>query len=234
MIAENISFYAAFTLGLLSFFTPCVLPLIPAYFTFITGMSLDEMAEGHTEVRKKVIISTIAYVSGFSFVFTLAGAAVSAIGQIAFQYSDYIRIAGGIVILILGLHLTGIFRISKLDFEKRYHFNEKPLHFFGTFLVGMAFAAGWSPCISPMLGSIFAIAAQEGSVTKGTALLAIYSAGLAIPFLLMSVFINYMLVFIKKATKYVRYVNLTTGLLLLVIGVVLLMDKVNYFTTLLL
>lgn len=228
MFVENVSYFAALAAGLMSFLSPCVLPLIPAYFTFITGLSLDELTENDsTAVRRQVILSTLAYVLGFSFVFILMGAAVSTLGELASRYSDYIRIAGGIIIIILGIHLLGIFKISKLEFEKRIHFQQKPLHIFGTFLVGMAFAAGWSPCIGPMLGSILAIAAQEGSLSHGIVLLSIYSAGMALPFIIMSVFINYMLVIIGKATKILRYVNVVSGLLLIMIGILLLMNKMN-------
>ncbi len=192
---------------------------------------MDELtAENNSGIRKKVILSTLAYVLGFSFVFILLGAAASTMGQIAVQYSDYIRIAGGIVIIILGIHLTGIFKISTLEFEKRFHFRDKPLHMFGTFVVGMAFGAGWSPCIGPMLGAILALAAQEGSVAKGIALLSVYSAGMALPFIIMSVFINYMLGFIRKATKIVKYVNITSGIMLIIIGVILLLNKMTFFT----
>ena len=231
MFEENVSYIAAFGIGLSSFFTGCVLPLIPAYFTFITGMSLDELtAEDISGIRKKVILSTLAYVSGFSFIFISLGAAASTLGSVTAQYTDYIRIAGGIIIIIFGIHLTGIINIPALQFEKRFHFHDKPLHFFGTFVVGMAFAAGWSPCIGPYLGSILSIAAQKPSVLYGMSLLAVYSAGMALPFIVMSVFINYMLIFIRKATQYIRHINMASGLLLIAIGIVLLMDKINFFT----
>lgn len=230
MFVENVSYFAALAAGLMSFFSPCVLPLIPAYFTFITGLSLDELTESDSiAIRRKVILSTLAYVLGFSFVFILLGAAVSTLGDLASQYSDYIRIAGGIIIIILGIHLTGIFKIATLENDKRFHFHRKPLHIFGIFLVGMAFGAGWSPCIGPMLGAILTIAAQEGSVSKGVILLTIYSAGMALPFIIMSVFINYMLVFIKKAVKIIRYVNVSSGILLIVLGIILLMNKMSLF-----
>ncbi len=231
MFDENVSFIAAFGFGLGSFFSGCILPLIPAYFTFITGMSLDELtAEDISGIRKKVIISTLAYVSGFSLIFISLGAAASSIGTIAWQYSDYIRIAGGIIILIFGIHLTGIINIPALQFEKRFHFRDKPLHIFGTFVVGMAFAAGWSPCIGPYLGSILSIAAQKASVSHGIALLSAYSAGMALPFIVMSIFINYMLIFIRKATQYIIYINISSGVLLIIIGIILLMDKMSFFT----
>ena len=228
MFVENVSYFAALAAGLMSFFSPCVLPLIPAYFTFITGLSLDELTENdNTAVRRQIVLSTLAYVLGFSFVFILMGAAVSTLGELASRYNDYIRIAGGVIIIILGVHLTGIIKISRLEYEKRFHFQKKPLHIFGTFLVGMAFGAGWSPCIGPMLGAILAIAAQEGSLSHGIVLLTIYSAGMALPFIIMSVFINYMLVIIRKATKILRYVNVASGLLLIIIGIILLMNKMN-------
>lgn len=228
MFVENVSYFAALAAGLMSFFSPCVLPLIPAYFTFITGLSLDELTENDsTAMRRQVVLSTLAYVLGFSFVFILMGAAVSTLGELASHYSDYIRIAGGVIIIILGIHLTGIFKISRLEYEKRFHFQKKPLHILGTFLVGMAFGAGWSPCIGPMLGAILAIAAQEGSLSHGIVLLTIYSAGMALPFIIMSIFINYMLVIIRKATKILRYVNVASGLLLIIIGIILLTNKMN-------
>lgn len=228
MFVENVTYVAALAAGLMSFFSPCVLPLIPAYFTFITGLSLDELTENDSSaVRRKVVLSTLAYVLGFSFVFILMGAAASTLGELASKYSDYIRVAGGAIIIVLGIHLTGLFKISALEYEKRFHFKRRPLHVLGTFLVGMAFGAGWSPCIGPMLGAILAIAVQEGSVAKGVVLLSIYSSGLALPFIIMSVFINYLLVFLRKATKIIRYINVTSGILLIVIGIILLMDKMN-------
>ncbi|MBW2574029.1 MAG: sulfite exporter TauE/SafE family protein, partial [Deltaproteobacteria bacterium] len=200
MFTEAISYPAAFTAGLLSFLSPCVLPLIPAYFTFITGFSLEELTESRdSEIRKKVFLSTILFVSGFSLVFILMGASASYLGGLIYNYRELIRIIGGIFIIILGVHLTGIIRIRGLDFEKRINMEKKPLHFFGTFVVGMAFGAGWSPCIGPLLGSIIIIAGSQETVWQGIILLAIYSAGLAIPFIIMSVFINFLLIFIKKA-----------------------------------
>lgn len=231
MFTETVTYSAAFFAGILSFLSPCILPLIPAYFTFITGYSLEDLTKSENDqIRKRVIIYTTAYVCGFSVVFILLGASASFLGGLIQNHIDIIRIAGGILIILLGIHLTGIFRFSKLDVEKRVHFDKKPFHFFGTFLVGMAFAAGWSPCIGPLLGSILILAGSRDTVTEGMLLLAIYSAGLAIPFLLISVFIHLILKFVKKASRILKYVNLTAGMLLIIMGLVLIFDKLYWLT----
>ncbi len=233
MFAESVSYSAALLAGLLSFFSPCILPLIPAYFTFITGFSLEELTDGENDrIRKKVILSTLAYVCGFSLVFVLLGASASLLGTVMQKYSGIVRIVGGVLIMLLGVHLTGIVRFGKLDVDKRMHIDKKPLHFFGTFLVGMAFAAGWSPCIGPLLGSILIIAGSQGTVMEGVLLLSVYSAGMALPFLLMSVFIHFILNFVRKANKILRYVNPAAGILLIVVGLILVTDKLYLFTSL--
>jgi cytochrome c-type biogenesis protein len=231
MFTEAISYPAAFTAGLLSFLSPCVLPLIPAYFTFITGFSLEELTEyRNSEIRKKVFLSTIFFVSGFSLVFILMGASASYLGGLMYKYRELIRIIGGIVIVLMGVHLTGIIHFRGLDFEKRINMEKKPLHFFGTFIVGMAFGAGWSPCIGPLLGSIIIIAGSQETVWQGIVLLAIYSAGLAIPFIIMSVFINFLLIFIKKASRVLQYVNTVAGILLIIVGLILVTNKLYVLT----
>lgn len=230
MLTESITFPAAFIAGLLSFFSPCILPLIPAYFTFITGFSLEKLTQDeNTEIRKKVVLSTLLFVLGFSFVFILMGASASYLGGLFFQYRKFIRITGGVLIIVLGVHLTGLIRIPGLDIEKRIHLDKKPLHFLGTFIIGMAFGAGWSPCIGPLLGSILIVAGSQETVWQGTLLLGIYSAGLAIPFIIMSVFINFVLIFIKKAAKTIKYINAVAGILLIVMGLFLVANKLYIF-----
>lgn len=228
MFTESISFSAAFAAGLLSFFSPCILPLIPAYFTFITGYSLEELTEGDpARIRTKVILSTLAYVLGFSVVFVLLGASASFVGGLINQYKDVVRIGGGVVILILGVHVSGLTRLKFLDFEKRIDINRKPMHIFGTFLVGMAFGAGWSPCIGPLLGSILIIAGSQETVSQGVLLLVTYSAGLAIPFLFISVWINSILSFLKRASGALKYVNAVAGIMLVTAGVLLITNKLD-------
>jgi len=230
MLTESISFPAAFIAGLLSFFSPCILPLIPGYFTFITGFSLDRLIhDEHAEIRRKVVLSTLLFVLGFSFVFILMGASASYLGGLFYQYRKLIRIAGGILIIVLGIHLTGLIRIPGLDLEKRIQLDKKPVHFFGTILIGMAFGAGWSPCIGPLLGSILIVAGSQETVWQGMLLLGVYSAGLAIPFIIMSAFINYVLVFIKKAGKTMKYINAVAGILLIVMGLFLVTNKLYIF-----
>lgn len=223
MFVENIPYPAAFLAGLLSFFSPCVLPLIPAYFTFITGFSLNELtAECNSQIRKRVFFSTLSYVSGFSIVFILMGASASFLGSLIYKYKEIIRIVGGIIIIILGVHLTGLIRIRGLDFEKRISLQKKPLYMSGTFIIGMAFGAGWSPCIGPLLGSILIMAGSRETIWEGITLLGIYSLGLAIPFIIMSLFINFLIVFMKKVTKAIKYVNFGSGVLLILVGLFLL------------
>jgi cytochrome c-type biogenesis protein len=228
MFSNEITFNAAFLAGLLSFLSPCILPLIPAYFTFITGFSLEELIrEGSGRLRTKVIISTVFFVSGFSFIFVLLGASASLVGGLIQKYSSFIRIIGGLIIIVLGVHLSGIIRIRFLEVEKRIQTN-KPLHIFGTFFIGMAFAAGWTPCIGPLLGSVLIIAGNQETMTKGIALLGIYALGMAIPFIILSFFINYMLEFIKRAVKFMKYLNYAAGILLIVIGIFLILNKLMW------
>lgn len=228
MFINTVSFPAALFAGIASFFTPCVLPLIPAYFSFITGMSVEELTQDESAAaRRKIFLSTLSYVLGFSLVFIFMGAAISTMGSQLSEYRDLIRTIGGFVVVVFGVHLAGIIRIPGLDYEKRLHVQKKPLHIFGTFIVGMAFGAGWSPCIGPLLGSILAIAADKGSLSQGVALLSVYSLGLALPFIILSIFIDYMLTFIKKATKAIRYVTVVSGVLLIIIGLILLFDKMS-------
>jgi cytochrome c-type biogenesis protein len=177
MLDETITYPAAFVAGLLSFFSPCILPLIPAYFTFITGLSLEELTGARApRIRRRVIMATMAFGIGFTLIFILLGASASFLGALAFRYNQVLRVAGGLLIIVFGLHLTGVFRLSFLEVEKRFQIREKPVHVLGIVLVGMAFGAGWSPCIGPMLGSILIVAGSEESVLEGIGLLAIYSS----------------------------------------------------------
>ena len=226
MLDETITYPAAFAAGLLSFFSPCILPLIPAYFTFITGFSLEELTgEQVGSIRRKVIVATMAFGLGFSLIFILLGASASFLGGLATRYHQVVRVAGGLLIMVFGFHLTGLLRLPFLEVEKRVQLREKPTHILGTVVVGMAFGAGWSPCIGPMLGSILILAGSEESVLEGIGLLTVYSAGLWIPFLLMSVFINLMLVFLKRTRRFMQFVNVAAGVLLIGLGLALVFDR---------
>jgi cytochrome c-type biogenesis protein len=228
MFTESISYSAALVAGLLSFFSPCILPLIPAYFTFITGFSLDELTGvQRTGVRIRIILSTLSYILGFSTIFILMGASASFVGGAIFQYRDWIRIIGGVAIILFGIHMTGLFRFRALEFERRLHLQKKPLPFIGTFIVGMAFGAGWSPCIGPLLGSILIVASNQDTVGQGIGLLSVYAAGLAIPFLVLSIFIDSLIILIKKVSWSIKYINVTAGVLLLILGLLLVTNQLN-------
>ncbi|MGB9499948.1 MAG: cytochrome c biogenesis CcdA family protein [Dissulfuribacterales bacterium] len=234
MFAQSVSYSAAFLAGLLSFLSPCVLPLIPAYFTFITGFSIEELTRGDSaDIRKKVFLSTISFVCGFSILFIIMGASATFLGGLIEKNKDIIRIIGGIIIIVLGIHLTGLIRIRKLEIEKRVHLQKKPIHFLGTFLVGMAFGAGWSPCIGPLLGSILIIASSEKTIWQGVILLSIYASGLALPFILISIFINFLLEFMNRMSRTLKYINAVAGGLLVIVGIFLLTNKFTLFNVLL-
>jgi len=226
MFAETVSYHIAFFAGLLSFFSPCILPLLPAYFTLITGFSLEDLTKGgNNQARKKVFFSTISFVSGFSLVFILLGSSATYLGGFISKYTNIIRITGGVVIIILGVHLSGLVRITWLDFEKRVQITKKPMHLFGTFIIGMAFGSGWTPCIGPLLGSILILAGNQETVSQGIILLSFYASGMAIPFIIISVLINYLMVFIKKASKILKYVNTVSGILLIIVGLFLVSTR---------
>jgi cytochrome c-type biogenesis protein len=171
-------------------------------------------------------------VAGFSFIFILLGASASFLGGFASQYSWIVRYLGGGIILIFGLHLLGIINIKGFNFEKKIHIKEKPLHLMGTFVIGMAFGAGWSPCIGPLLGSILIVAGNQDTVLEGVILLAVYSAGLAIPFIAISIFINSILEFMKRATRFIGVLNKISGILLILIGLLLIFDKLTFLAIL--
>jgi len=184
-------------------------------------------------IRKKVFFSTLAFVAGFTVVFVILGAAASGLGALIAQYKDYIRIIGGLIIILLGIHMTGWIRFKKLDIEKRIHIQKKPIHLLGTFVVGMAFAVGWSPCIGPLLGSILIIAGSKETIWQGVTLLSIYAAGLALPFIIISIFINFLLEFLRGASRAMKYINPIAGILLIIVGLFLITDSFTFFNTLL-
>ena len=183
-------------------------------------------------IRKKVFFSTLSFVLGFTVIFVIMGAAASGLGSLIAQYKEYLRIIGGLIIIVLGIHMTGWIRIKKLDIEKRIHIQKKPIHLLGTFVVGMAFGVGWSPCIGPLLGSILIIAGNEETIRQGIILLAIYAAGLALPFILISIFINFLLEFLKRASRVMKYINPIAGMLLIAVGIFLVTDSFALFNSL--
>ena len=232
MFETTVTISTAFGAGLLSFLTPCVFPLIPVYFTLITGLSLEDLtSETRAELRLKVFLSTLAFVLGFSTVFVLLGGLASFLGTRIVHYRLWLQIVGGFLIIILGVHLTGIIRIPWLETEKRLQIKKNKVHFveavIGAFIAGVAFSAGWTPCIGPILGSILIIAGNQETVLRGMLLLSVFSAGLALPFLLLSVFIDFLLEVIKRGRRIIRYINPVAGALLIALGMYLLISMLK-------
>jgi cytochrome c-type biogenesis protein len=224
---SEIGYITAFLGGLLSFLSPCVLPLIPSYVSFITGISFDDFKHGdRARIRKLTLINSFSFVVGFSTVFVLLGVSSSYVGKFLAIYYDHIRIIGGIIIIILGLYVMGVLKLNFLASDKRVHLQSKPKGHFGSFIVGLTFGAGWTPCIGPILGSILLIASTTGSALQGFNLLLVYSLGLAVPFMATALAINSFLSHFSAIQKYMRIIMIFSGLLLISFGVILLMDKV--------
>jgi cytochrome c-type biogenesis protein len=218
---SNITFIGAFIAGLLSFLSPCVLPLIPSYITYITGLSFNDLQAEHPshQVRRQTVIHSLLFIAGFTFVFILLGASATYIGGFLQQHMTSIRRVGGILIILFGIHLTGIIPIHFLLGEKRFNINRKPAGYAGSFLVGVAFSAGWTPCIGPILASILMVAATEETVAHGIILLLAYSMGLAIPFFLAALAMHQFLVVFNRFKKYIRIFEIVTGVFLIIVGV---------------
>tara|TARA_Y100000590_G_scaffold386002_1_gene458485 strand:+ start:1959 stop:2672 length:714 start_codon:yes stop_codon:yes gene_type:complete len=223
-----INLIIAFGAGLISFLSPCVLPLIPGYISYISGESLDDIIQK----KKKILLKTILFSLGFSIVFVSFGATSSFIGSILLEYSNPLRIFAGITIIIFSLQLMGILNLNFLNREKRVHTKNYSNNFFFPILVGAAFGFGWTPCIGPVLGSILALAATESSVGKGILLLSFYSLGLAIPFVLSGYGVSKLLEFSKNFKKNIHRIYIFGGIILFITGVLILTNKlqtIGYF-----
>jgi len=217
-----IELFIALGAGLISFLSPCVLPLIPGYISFISGQSLNELIES-----KKVNIGPLLLFSlGFSFVFILFGAAASALGKILLQNSNYLRVIAGTIIVIFSLQLLGIINIKFLNYEKKYYTKKSTKSVF-VFIIGMAFGFGWTPCIGPILGSILALASTEENISRGVIMLSFYSLGLAIPFVLSGFLIQKFLLFSKNFKKNINIVLKFGGIILLITGALIITNQLQ-------
>ena len=217
-----IELFIAFGAGLISFLSPCVLPLIPGYISYISGSSLNELIE-----KKNVnLIPIILFTVGFSIVFIVFGAASTFLGQVLLQNSYELRIAAGLVIVVLSLHIIGIINLKFLNFEKRIHTN-KNTNFYSPIIIGMAFAFGWTPCIGPILGSILVLASTEENLGRGIMLLSFYSVGLAIPFILSGYLMQKFLMFSKNFKKNINKVTKIGGIILLVTGILIITNQLQ-------
>jgi cytochrome c-type biogenesis protein len=207
----------AFVAGLLSFLSPCVLPLVPSYLGFITGFTLEEM----TGRRRLAMVHSLLFVIGFSLVFILLGASATALGRALNYYQEWVTRIGGVLVIFFGLYLLGVIKLGFMDQEQRLHLDRKPLGYLGSVGVGMAFGAGWTPCIGPMLGAILSLAASQADMQRGVILLAWYSAGLAVPFLLTAWAVETFLDLFKKFRRVMPLVQKVGGALLLLVGVLM-------------
>ena len=223
---QEISGMIAFSAGLLSFVSPCVLPLVPSYVTYITGASFKELTdtESKSRLRWAAVFHSLFFIIGFSLIFILMGASATYLGQLLTQYQYWIMKGGGVLIILLGIHFTGIINLPFLQIEKRFEVRRKPLGYAGSFLVGVVFAAGWTPCIGPILSTILIYASTSRSFTTGILLLTYYSIGLGIPFLLSSLAFNSFLSAFDKIKRYMRVINVVSGLFLVAIGILFLTD----------
>lgn len=219
----------AFLGGFLSFVSPCVLPLIPSYISFLTGISFEELSEGadNKEIKRVILLNSIMFILGFSTLFVVVlGSTAQLLGAAFIEYQDLLRKIGGAVIVILGIHIMGVINIPVLHKDKKLHiFNDKPAGFLGSFFVGIGFAAGWTPCIGPILSGIFTMAAMSDSPWAGITLFMAYSTGLAIPFLLTALGITSFLKHFKKLKQHMGTVSIVTGSLLIVTGVLIFTDS---------
>jgi cytochrome c-type biogenesis protein len=228
---EPVSLVAAFVAGLLSFISPCVLPLIPGYISFVSGVSLEDMRAGAPGApaapRWRILATSVSFVLGFSLVFVSLGASASALGQWLLPRLSLLGRIAGVVIILFGLHTMGVLRIGWLYSEKRVQARAKPAGLLGAGLVGIAFAFGWTPCIGPILAGILAIAAAQETVTRGIRLLAVYSLGLGIPFLVTALAIDRFFAAFARIRRYYRAIEMASGALLVVIGVLILTNRLT-------
>ncbi|HEY4319588.1 MAG TPA: cytochrome c biogenesis protein CcdA [Gemmatimonadales bacterium] len=207
----------AFAGGLLSFLSPCVLPLVPSYIGFLAGMTGDDLRTD----RHRAVAHAVAFIAGFSLVFIALGAAATALGAGLLAHKLLLARIGGLLILVFGLYTLGVLRISAFDRERRMHLDDKPVGFLGSVLVGMAFAAGWTPCIGPILGGILVLAGSSASVSHGVLLLAAYSAGLAVPFLIAAVALDAFMAWFRRFRRWMPWVQRISGAILVVVGVLM-------------
>lgn len=222
----TVSFVVAFLAGLLSFLSPCILPLVPAYLSYLTGNAVNDLATG--ELKQALMFKALGFVFGFSIVFIIMGASASKLGQIFTDYRDLLQKIGGFLIIIMGIHLSGIFEIKWLYREKRLLKISEKNRGLGSVFVGMAFATGWTPCIGPVLAAILVYAGSLETVSSGIILLTSYSLGMAIPFLITALAIGKFTSYFRKFSKYLKLISLLSGMLLIITGILIFSDKLAF------
>jgi len=221
-MTDVLQILTAFGAGLLSFFSPCILPLVPAYICFITGLSVEELSarkEKNFGKAKTILPESLLFILGFSVVFIILGASATFLGSFLFAKLKIIKIIGGLIVIFFGLHISGLFNIKFLQYEKKLHLRSKPVTKFSSFLVGMVFAFGWTPCVGPILGSILMLAATKDDMVKGILLLSFYSLGLGLPFFLLSIGVEHMSGIFLKVKRHFNLISVVSGILLIIIGI---------------
>jgi cytochrome c-type biogenesis protein len=226
---ESVSLATALVAGLVSFISPCVLPIVPGYLSFISGVNMAELRDGQPPpgLSRRVGLTSLVFVLGFSTVFIALGAAATLIGATLQAYKRELGMIGGVIIIVLGLHTAGILPIKWLLYEKRATVSSKPMGFLGAYLVGLAFAFGWTPCIGPILGSILFYAAQQDTVAHGIALLAAYSIGLGVPFVAAGLAVNRFFAASSRIKRHMKVVEYVAGALLVGVGLLLVTDRLT-------
>jgi cytochrome c-type biogenesis protein len=229
-MAADVTFPAAAAAGLLSFLSPCVLPLVPPYLTYLAGVSMEDLEiETRSAARRDVLLSAILFVLGFSTVFVALGATASAFGSVLRANAEILSYAAGVIIILMGLHFIGLLKVSLLYREKRAEIT-KPMGLFGSYVMGLAFAFGWTPCIGPILATILAVAGTQETVARGAALLAVYSLGLGLPFVAAGFALGRFLAFVARFRKHFRKVEIAVGALLVFTGIAFLTGGVQYMS----
>ncbi|MDR2405667.1 MAG: cytochrome c biogenesis protein CcdA [Deltaproteobacteria bacterium] len=234
MIFQNVDVVAAFMAGLALFFTPCTLPLLPGWLVAVTGREYDEFLGENSQpdrhLKLHVFLSTVFFVLGFTLIFTLLGAAASAVGDFLYEYSYVLRILGGLVMILFALVLLGIIKPHVLFKDRRLQLSKDPVGYFGAFVIGLAFAAGWTPCSGPILASILSLAASSSESYRGIKLLAVFSFGLALPFLVISIFLAKVLGYVKHIGRHWVVISRVMGVIFLILAVLLIWGKLSLVT----
>ena len=220
---QDISILLAFSAGLLSFLSPCVLPLVPAYVSYLTGSSIEELKDGKAKLF--TLYKSFGFVLGFSIIFILMGLSITSLGKLLITHRDLFRKIGGTLMVVFGVHTMGVIKIKLFYLEKRHLYFDKIKGPFSSVIMGMAFAAGWTPCIGPILSSILIYATSMNSIGKGVLLLAMYSLGLAVPFVLTAMAIGSFMKQFKKLSKYLPIIATTSGVLMIIMGIMVFMNK---------
>lgn len=227
MGGEQVSLIVAFTAGILTFLSPCILPLVPSFIAYITGVSFGDLQNERAHVTKKTLSHTLLFILGFSVIFVLMGLTATTVGKALFQYQKFIQIGGGLLIILFGLTLTGIIKPKFMQGDHRLNIQTKKATYVGSFLVGVTFAAAWTPCAGPIFGSILVIAGTEGNLSEGSKLLALYSAGIGVPFILTALAIHSFLKYFNRFKRAMVHVNKVSGIMLIIVGVLIMTNSLS-------